>query len=58
MHVSVISIKSFVSGDKAQLVELRDDDLEITGSSPLCVIIFLTTIFACWHTSLQVETYN
>ena len=34
------------------------DDLEIAGSSPLCTTIFLPTMFACRHTSLQVETHS
>ena len=44
----------------AYMVERRDDDLEIAGhgSSPLHATIFLPTMIACWHTSLQVETHN
>ena len=33
-------------------------DLEIAGASPLLATIFLPTIFACLHTSLQEETLN
>ena len=46
----------FVSAVTAQLAERWHDDLETAGSSPLCATIFLPTMYACWHTSLQVET--
>ena len=45
-------------GRVAQLVGHRTDDLEIACSSPLYATIFLPTMFACWHNSLQVETHN
>ena len=32
--------------------------LNNAGSSPLCATIFLPTMFACLHTSLQAETHN
>ena len=43
-------------GRVAQLEEHWTDDLEIAGSSPLYATIFLPAMFACWHTSLQVES--
>ena len=39
-----------------QLVQHWTYDLEIAGSSPLYATIFLPTMFARWHTSLQVAT--
>ena len=45
-------------GRIAQLVEHLTDDLESAGSSSLYANIFLLIMFACWHTSLQVETNN
>ena len=45
-------------GRVAQLVEHRNDDLEIVGSGPLYATIFLPTMFACWHTSLQAKNDN
>ena len=48
-------------GAIAQMVERWNDDLEIaeqSGSSPLYANIFLPTMFACLHTSLQAETHN
>ena len=44
--------------DTATLVENWDDDLDIAGLSPLYATIFLPTMSACWHTSLQMETHN
>ena len=43
-------------GDIVQLVERANDGLEIACSSPLYATIFLPTMFAHWHTCLQVET--
>ena len=45
-------------GDIAQLVERWNDDSEIAGSNPLYATIFLPTMFACWHTPLQMETHH
>ena len=42
----------------AQLLEHWTDDLEIAGTSPPYATIFLPTMFACLHRSLQVETLN
>ena len=45
----------------AQMVERRNDDLEIAGQcwfEPAACHYFLSTMFACCHTSLQVETNN
>ena len=51
-------IQGEVSADTAQLVERWNDYLEIACLSPLYATIFLPTMFACWHTSLQAETHN
>ena len=41
------------------MVERRNDDLEIAEqSSPLYATIFLPTMLACLHTSLQAETHK
>ena len=48
-------------GAIVQMVERRNDDLDCAnnaGSGPLCATIFLPTVFACLHTSLQAETHN
>ena len=49
-------LKYFAIADTAQLVEHLTDDLEITGLKPLYATVFPQTIFACRHTSLQMET--
>ena len=36
-------------GDKAQLVERSNDDLDFAGSSPLYASIFLPIMFSLWH---------
>ena len=60
--IQVINAASFLHGAATcniyQLKEGWNDDLKIAGSSPLYDIIFLLTMFACWHTSLQVKINN
>ena len=55
---SYVNSSTYYLQTQLVVVERLYDDLEVVGSSPLFVNIFLQTKLACWHMSLQLETHS
>ena len=56
--VTNVLIPLYKSAHVSQLRRQYDCNQKVTGSNPLCDTIFLQTMLACLHASLQVRTHN